>query len=151
MGSILIGRRRARVLFIPGGRMATRKRRWPRCRNRYKRMNTKQNPKSEGRNPKENRRPKSEKPTWLGVRISAFFRPSDFALRISPGLARSVPGVFAGLVASLLVFEGSVRATAFRLPLAANTTTHYYFDHGGVTDWKCGGEDYSGHRATHFF
>ena len=58
--------------------------------------------------------------------------------------------MFAGLVASLLVFEGSVRATAFRLPLAANTTTHYYFDHGGVTDWKCGGETYSGHRGTDF-
>ncbi|MDB6125519.1 MAG: Peptidase, family [Pedosphaera sp.] len=38
----------------------------------------------------------------------------------------------------------------FRLPLAANTAVHYYYDHGGVTDWKCGGETYSGHRGTDF-
>ncbi len=42
------------------------------------------------------------------------------------------------------------QAVLFRLPLASNTTTHYYYDHGSTTDWKCGNETYSGHRGTDF-
>src|SRR5690242_16745715 len=38
----------------------------------------------------------------------------------------------------------------FRLPLASNTSVHFYLDHGNVTDWKCGGETYSGHNGTDF-
>src|SRR6266404_5397697 len=47
-----------------------------------------QNPKPEGRNPKEVRRPKPESEErrtrgLFGFRISTFFRPSDFGLRVS--------------------------------------------------------------------
>ena len=54
------------------------------------------------------------------------------------------------LAAGLLVTAWPVRATLFRLPIAVNTSVHYYYDHGNVTDWKCGGETYSGHRGTDF-
>jgi hypothetical protein len=41
------------------------------------------NPKSEGRNPKEGRIPKAEATLGhFGFRVSAFFRPSDFGLRV---------------------------------------------------------------------
>lgn len=50
----------------------------------------------------------------------------------------------------LLSLPHFAQATLFRLPLAANTSVHYYYDHGGVTDWKCGSETYSGHRGSDF-
>ena len=41
------------------------------------------NPNSEGRNPKEGRIPKAEATLeHFGFRVSAFFRPSDFGLRV---------------------------------------------------------------------
>ena len=55
-------------------------------------------------------------------------------------------------IATMLV--ASANATVlFRLPLAVNTTTHYYYDHNstsGIDDWKCGNETYDGHRGTDF-
>lgn len=44
-------------------------------------------------------------------------------------------------------------AVLFRLPLAVNTSVHYYYDHNStsaIDDWKCGGETYDGHRGTDF-
>jgi hypothetical protein len=44
---------------------------------------TRLNPNSEGRNPKEGRIPNAEaKLGQFGFRVSAFFRPSDFGLRV---------------------------------------------------------------------
>jgi murein DD-endopeptidase MepM/ murein hydrolase activator NlpD len=54
------------------------------------------------------------------------------------------------MVAGFLTAIPSNASPLFRLPLAANTAVHYYYDHGGVTDWKCGGETYSGHNGTDF-
>jgi murein DD-endopeptidase MepM/ murein hydrolase activator NlpD len=41
----------------------------------------------------------------------------------------------------------------FRLPLSADTTKHYYYDHekgGKIADWRCAKETYDGHRGTDF-
>jgi hypothetical protein len=54
------------------------------------------------------------------------------------------------LCGGLFCFISNAEAVLFRLPLAQNTAGHYYYDHGSVTDWKCGSETYSGHRGTDF-
>jgi hypothetical protein len=55
-------------------------------------------------------------------------------------------------VAALLLITGTAHAVKFRLPLAVNTSVHYYYDHAasGIDDWKCGNETYDGHRGTDF-
>jgi len=53
-------------------------------------------------------------------------------------------------VAIICLVAGPVPATLFRLPLSSNTSVHYYYDHGNLTDWKCGSETYSGHRGSDF-
>ncbi len=54
------------------------------------------------------------------------------------------------LAAALVLGVAPVHAVLFRLPLASDTTTHYYFDHGSTTDWKCGSQTYSGHRGSDY-
>lgn len=59
----------------------------------------------------------------------------------------------AGAICAGLLAVSTNAAPLFRLPLAANTAVHYYYDHdssGGLADWKCGGETYNGHRGTDF-
>lgn len=57
------------------------------------------------------------------------------------------------LSGSLLCPSPSHAVVLFRLPLATDTTTHYYVDHDsttGLEDWKCGTQTYNGHRGTDF-
>jgi murein DD-endopeptidase MepM/ murein hydrolase activator NlpD len=57
------------------------------------------------------------------------------------------------VLGALLLATTSAQAVKFRLPLAVNTSTHYYYDHAGagaLDDWKCGNETYDGHRGTDF-
>ena len=54
---------------------------------------------------------------------------------------------------ALLFASFFAHAVLFRLPLAVNTSVHYYYDHdtsSGIYDWKCGSETYDGHRGTDF-
>ncbi len=56
----------------------------------------------------------------------------------------------AGLFAASSAFSSPL----FRLPLAVDTSVHYYYDDnrnsGSLTDWKCGGETYDNHNGTDF-
>jgi murein DD-endopeptidase MepM/ murein hydrolase activator NlpD len=66
------------------------------------------------------------------------------------GLVRNL-----SVFASLVLLAGSAQATVlFRLPLAVDTTTHYYYDHNGasgaIDDWKCGSATYDGHHGSDF-
>ncbi len=60
-----------------------------------------------------------------------------------------------GLAAAALVAVTSAQASPlFRLPLATDTSVHYYYDDnrssGPLTDWKCGSETYDNHNGTDF-
>ncbi len=61
-------------------------------------------------------------------------------------------GLGVGLLTMMLV--NSAQATLFRLPLAVDTTTHYWYDNnanaGSIDDWRCGNETYDGHHGSDF-
>ena len=66
-------------------------------------------------------------------------------------LARIVRG--GCVVGGLLLASLSAEAVLFRLPLAVNTTTHYYYDlnsGSGIQSWNCNQQTYDGHRGTDF-
>jgi hypothetical protein len=58
------------------------------------------------------------------------------------------------LTSGLLLAGAANAAPLFRLPLAVNTSTHYYYDDdsrsGYIADWNCGGSTYDGHNGTDF-
>ena len=60
-----------------------------------------------------------------------------------------------GLTAAALLAVTSAQASPlFRLPLAVDTSVHYYYDDnrssGVMTDWKCGSSTYDNHNGTDF-
>lgn len=61
---------------------------------------------------------------------------------------------YVGVIGLALLAAPAAKATPlFRLPLAADTSVHYYFDNdssSGIDDWKCGTETYDGHNGTDF-
>jgi Peptidase family M23/Fibronectin type III domain len=67
---------------------------------------------------------------------------------------RSLPAIVWVLCAVwTLGMSPAANATKFRLPLAADTAVHFYYDHDSSTavrDWRCGTETYDGHRGTDF-
>jgi hypothetical protein len=68
---------------------------------------------------------------------------------------RSVLFWIVAVVCTLSV-AGSSKAAKFRLPLDADTTTHYFYDHSAAacqtckTDWQCDVHTYHGHHGTDF-
>src|SRR3954451_9683686 len=58
---------------------------------------------------------------------------------------------FLAVAALAVVFDA--HATLFRLPLDADATIHFYYDHdssSGLADWKCGTQTYDGHDGTDY-
>ncbi len=71
--------------------------------------------------------------------------------RFQSEFARTI--LLAAFVICLTTACSAQAQVRFRLPLAADTTTHYYYDHdptSGRQDWKCGTATYDGHRGTDF-
>ncbi len=58
------------------------------------------------------------------------------------------------MIGLLWVAVGPVQAQAFRFPAGDADYVNYYvtayYDHGGVTDWSCESDTYSGHRGSDF-
>lgn len=69
-----------------------------------------------------------------------------------PGDAGATRAWVLFLLGLVTVFE-SAAATKFRLPLAGDTSVHYYYDHdlgASLRDWRCGIETYDGHKGTDY-
>lgn len=57
------------------------------------------------------------------------------------------------LLAAILLFAPAAHATAFRYPSTCHIgcmIVSAYYDSGGVKDWNCGSQTYSGHKGTDF-
>lgn len=62
---------------------------------------------------------------------------------------------YSGLVGVALCVASTANSSPlFRLPLAVDTSVHYYYDDnrssGSMTDWKCGSSTYDNHSGTDF-
>ncbi len=73
--------------------------------------------------------------------------------RLMPGLRCGRTGILSLFTWALLAaLPQSAPAVLFRLPVAAETSLHYYFDNdpNGILDWNCGPFTYDGHKGTDF-